>query len=58
MAESIASTAEIPLQISSKDGVLTLRWPKEETPFQISSVVVSEAEEEALQQELTRLFEV
>ena len=44
--------------VSEKDGVLTLRWPKEETTFPVAAVVVSEAEEEALQQELTRLFEV
>ena len=44
--------------VSDKDQVLTLRWPKEEATFRIPSAVVSEAEEESLQQELMRLFEV
>ena len=44
--------------VAEKDGALKLRWPKEETPFEVAAIVVSEAEEEALQQELLRLFEV
>lgn len=42
--------------VQEKDGVLTLRWPKGEGTFTIPSVVIAEAEQEQLQQELGRLF--
>lgn len=38
-------------------GELELRWPKEETTFRVPVVVVTEVEQESLQQELARLFE-
>jgi len=38
-------------------GELEVRWPKDEATFRIPSVVVTEAEQETLQQELARLFE-
>jgi hypothetical protein len=44
--------------VSEREGTLTLRWPKEEETFRVPTVVVTEAEEESLQQELLRLFEV
>ena len=37
---------------------LVLRWPKAEGTFEIPGVVVSEAEVETLEQELSRLFEI
>ncbi len=43
--------------VSEKDGLLALRWPKGEGTFSIAAVVVTEAEEASLQQELQRLFE-
>jgi hypothetical protein len=43
--------------VGEKDGVLTFRRPKDEGTFQVATVVVTEAEEEALTQELGRLFE-
>ena len=38
-------------------GELEVRWPKDEATFRIPAVVVTEAEQETLQQELARLFE-
>jgi hypothetical protein len=44
--------------VSERDGALELRWPGEDQPlFAVASVVVTDAEQEALQQELARLFE-
>jgi hypothetical protein len=43
--------------VEEKDGLLVLQWPKAEGTFRIPSVVVTEAEEAALEQELARLFE-
>jgi len=44
--------------LAEKDGALELRWPGEDQPpFTIPSVVVTEAEQESLQQEIARLFE-
>ena len=44
--------------VGEKDSVLTFRRPRDEGTFEIAAVVVTEAEEEALTQELSRLFEV
>ncbi|MCC7136965.1 MAG: hypothetical protein IT460_00885 [Planctomycetes bacterium] len=45
------------LQLVAERGEeLELRWPKEETTFRVANVVVPEAEQEGLQQELGRLF--
>jgi hypothetical protein len=44
--------------VAEKDSALVLRWPKEESTFSVPVVPVTEAEEESLQQELLRLFEV
>ncbi len=38
-------------------GELEVRWPKDEATFRVPAVVVTEAEQETLQQELARLFE-
>lgn len=46
-----------PAEPGAPAGELELRWPKEETTFRVASVVVTEAEQETLQQELARLFE-
>jgi len=44
--------------LGEKDGLLTLRWPKADDTFPLPSTVVSEAEIEQLEQELSRLFEM
>ena len=44
--------------VGEKDGVLTFKRPRDEGTFQVATAVVTEAEEEALTQELSRLFEV
>jgi hypothetical protein len=44
--------------IAERDGEMELRWPGDDQPsFRVPVVVVTDAEQEALQQELARLFE-
>jgi hypothetical protein len=43
--------------VGSPGGELEVRWPKEDATFRVPSVVVTEAEQESLQQEIARLFE-
>ncbi|MFM8979096.1 MAG: hypothetical protein ACKOSS_01325 [Planctomycetia bacterium] len=38
--------------------VLKVRWPKDEATFEVPAPILTEAESEALQQELQRLFEL
>lgn len=41
-----------------EDGALRCRWPREKAVFRVPAPVVTEADAEQLQQELTRLFDV
>ncbi len=43
---------------SEREGVLTLRWPREKETFRVPTAEVTESEVEQLQQELLRLFEL
>lgn len=44
--------------VSQDDEALELRWPREKETFRLPAPVVSEADAEALQQDLLRLFDV
>jgi hypothetical protein len=44
--------------VAEREGELVLRWTKDAPTFTVPVVPISEAEQESLQQELLRLFEV
>jgi hypothetical protein len=43
--------------VAQDAATLTLRWPREKEPFTLPAPILAEAEAEALQQELLRLFD-
>lgn len=46
------------LLLEQGESVLKVRWPKDEATFEVPAPILTEAESEALQQDLQRLFEI
>lgn len=44
--------------VEQRETSLLVRWPKEESTFEVPAPILTEAETESLQQELLRLFEL